>query len=135
MSLVRRSSIETNLTARETLLRFRKGETIFREGETPRGVYVLHSGTVDLVFTAKGGNSKALREARPGQILGLTSVVTRADHDCTASAAEACEVAFVEKEDFLRALDDSPALWFGVLRVLSNEVNAIYEDMRVLASR
>lgn len=130
-----RSIIETNLADRETLIRLRAGETLFREGETPRGVYVLHSGTVDLLFSPRNGDAKPLREAQPGQILGLSCVVTQRPHDCTATAAEPCEVAFIERDDFLRALDDSPAVWFSVLRVLSSEVNAVYDDIRSLAAR
>jgi CRP-like cAMP-binding protein len=132
---VSRSIIETTLADRETLLRFREGETLFRESEPPRGVYVLHSGTVNLLFSTKGGNAKPLREAQSGQILGLSSVVTQRPHDCTATAASTCEVAFIERDDFLRALDDAPAVWFSVLRVLSSEVNAVYDDMRTLAAR
>ena len=130
-----RSIIETTLAGRETLLRFRDGETLFREGETPRGVYVLHSGTVNLLFSTKGGEAKPLREMRPGQILGLSSVVTKRAHDCTAAATGPCKVAFIERDDFLRALDDSPAVWFSVLSVLSSEVGAVYDDMRTLAAR
>lgn len=129
------SIIETTLAERETLIRVAKGETLFREGEEPRGVYVLHSGTVHLLFAPRTGRPKALREAQTGQILGLSCVVTQRPHDCTAIAAEPCEVAFIEREDFLRTLDDSPAIWFSVLRVLSSEVNAVYDDMRVLAGR
>lgn len=135
MDRVSRSIIETNLADRETLIRLRAGETLFREGEPPRGVYVLHSGTVDLLFSAKDGHTKPLREAQSGQILGLSCVVTQRPHDCTATAAEPCEVAFIEREDFLRALNDSPAVWFSVLRVLSSEVNAVYDDIRTLAAR
>ena len=130
-----RSIIETTLADRETLIRLRSGEVLFREGEMPRGVYVLHSGTVKLLFAARNGNEKPLREAQPGQILGLSCVVTRRVHDCTATAAGPCEVAFVERDDFLRVLEESPAVWFSVLRVLSSEVNAVYADMRHLASR
>ncbi|HEX7807792.1 MAG TPA: cyclic nucleotide-binding domain-containing protein [Thermoanaerobaculia bacterium] len=130
-----RSIIETNLADRETLLRLREGETLFREGDVPLGVYVLHSGTVNLVFSARNGSTKPLREAQPGQLLGLSCVVTQRHHDCTATAAEPCEVAFIERADFLRALDDSPAVWFSVLRVLSSEVNAVYDDIRTMAAR
>lgn len=130
-----RSIIETNLADRETLLRLREGETLFREGDVPLGVYVLHSGTVNLVFSARNGSTKPLREAQPGQLLGLSCVVTQRPHDCTATAAEPCEVAFIERADFLRALDDSPAVWFSVLRVLSSEVNAVYDDIRTMAAR
>jgi CRP/FNR family cyclic AMP-dependent transcriptional regulator len=130
-----RSIIETSVAGRETLVRFRTGETLFREGEEPQGVYVLHSGTVHLLFAGRNGSAKPLREAQPGQILGLSCVVTRRHHDCTAVAAEPCEAAFIGRDDFLRTLDDSPAAWFSVLRVLSSEVSAVYDDMRVLAAR
>lgn len=116
-------------------MRLDTGETLFREGETPRGVYVLHSGTVDLLFSARDGSAKPLREAQPGQILGLSCVVTQRPHDCTATAAGPCEVAFIERDDFLRALDDTPSAWFSVLRVLSSEVNAVYDDIRTMAAR
>jgi CRP/FNR family transcriptional regulator, cyclic AMP receptor protein len=130
-----RSIIETTLAENETLIRFRTGETLFREGEQPRGVYVLHSGTVHLMFSGKTGAAKPLREAHPGQILGLSCVVGKRLHDCTATAVEPCEVAFIERDEFLRTLDDSPTVWFSVLRVLSSEVNAAYDDMRVIAAR
>jgi len=132
---VSRSTIETTLAEHETLIRFDTGETLFREGEPPMGVYVLHSGTVHLLFAARGGNAKPLREAQPGQMLGLSCVVTQRHHDCTAIAAEPCEVAFIDCDDFRRALEDSPAVWFSVLRLLSSEVNAVYDDMRLLAAR
>jgi CRP/FNR family transcriptional regulator len=130
-----RSIIETSFAEHETLVRFRPGETLFREGEQPRGVYVLHSGSVQLLFAGKTGNAKPLRETRPGQILGLSCVITQRLHDCTATAAEPCEVAFIERDQFLHMLDDSPAVWFSVLRVLSSDVNAAYDDIRGIATR
>ena len=123
------------LAERETVVRFQEGDTLFQEGDPPRGVYFLHSGTVKLLFSGKSGASKPLRAVHPGQILGLSCIVTRRDHDCTATAAEPCEVAFIEKDDFLHALDDSPAVWFSVLHVLSSEVNSAYDDIRVMSAR
>ncbi len=126
--------LETALTEHETLLRFRPGETLFSEGELPRGVYVLHSGTVKLLFSTRNGEMKALRRARPGQILGLSCVVTQHAYDCTGTAAESCEVAFIERDDLLRALESSPAAWFSLLGALSSDVDAVYDDMRTLAA-
>ena len=129
------SIIGTALADSETLLRVLPGETIFREGETPRGVYVLRSGRADLLFSSRNGDAKPLRVAEAGQILGLSCVVTQRNHDCTAIASTPCEIGFIERDDFLRTLDDRPAVWFSVLRLLSSDVNAVYEDMRVLAAR
>jgi len=130
---VSRSNLDTSLAASETLLTFRPGETIFKDGDEPRGVYILQSGHADLLFSARNGRVKPLRRVDAGQILGLSAVVTGRPHDCTAIAAAVCRIGFVEHDAFLRALDECPSVWFSVLRLLSNDVNAVYDDMRLLA--
>jgi CRP-like cAMP-binding protein len=132
---VSQSIIESSLADRETPLRFKAGETLFREGETPKGLHILQAGEVDLLFSPRNGEAKPLRVAQPGQILGLSCLVTTRSHDCTATARTQCEVAFIEREDFLRTLDDSPTVWFSVLRLLSSDINAVYDDMRHLVAR
>lgn len=129
------SILESTLATTETLMRFKAGETLFREGEDPQGVLVLHSGWVNLVFATRNGNAKPLRIAQPGQILGLSCIVTKRPHDCTATARTACEAGFIHKDDFLHMLDDAPAVWFSVLRLLSSEVTAAYDDIRTLSAR
>jgi CRP-like cAMP-binding protein len=109
------------------------GEMLFLEGETPAGVYVLHSGEVDLLFMNRDGNAKPLRVVSPGQILGLSSVVMQRPHDCSAIARTPCEVGFIARDEFLQSLHDTPAIWLSVLRMLSSDVNAVYDDMRALA--
>jgi len=109
------------------------GRTLFYEGEDPRGVYLIHSGTIDLVFSAKDGRAKALRVARGGQIIGLSSVFSRRSHDYTATVRSTCEVGFVDAATFQRLLDSSPAIWFSVLRLLSEDVNSCYDRMRDIA--
>jgi CRP-like cAMP-binding protein len=109
------------------------GETLFAEGGLPDGVYVLHAGEVELLFAAREGEPKPLRAVRAGRILGLSSVVMQRPHDCSAIARTECEVGFVEREEFLRSLETTPALWLSVLRMLSSDVDAVYADMCALA--
>jgi CRP-like cAMP-binding protein len=106
------------------------GEMLFLEGETPAGVYVIHSGEVDLLFMNRRGNAKPLRVATQGQILGLSSVVMERPHDCSAVARTPCDVGFIGRDEFLQSLHDTPAIWLSVLRLLSSDVNAVYDDMR-----
>ena len=116
-------------------MQLNSGDVLFREGDEPEGVYVLQAGQADLLFSSRNGEAKPLRVAQAGQILGLSCVVTHRVHDCTATAATPCRVGFIRREDFLRVLDECPAVWFSVLRLLSCDVNAVYDDMRVLATR
>ena len=130
------SVIESPLASFESLLSFQPGDLLFREGEPPCGIYVLHSGQVDLLFAARNGNVKPLRVASPGQILGLSAVISNSDYDCTAKARTLCRAGFIDGEDLRRVLDGRPDVWFNVLRVLSTDVNGAYVDVGVaLAAR
>ena len=109
-----------------------RGQVLFREGDEPNGVYFLHSGQVDLVFAAKNGDAKSLRTADDGQILGLSSVVSRRAHDCTATAKTPAVVGFIDGNVFQKLLDEQPALWLTVLQLISADVNACWDCMRTL---
>lgn len=107
---------------------------LFLEGEALAGVYILYSGEVDLLFAARNGNVKPLRVATPGQILGLSAAVMQRPHDCSAIARVPCDVGFIPRDEFLRVLEERPAVWFSILRLLSSDVSAVYDDMRALAA-
>jgi CRP-like cAMP-binding protein len=121
------------LMASETLQHRATGEMLFLEGEAPAGVYVLHSGEVDLLFGSRNGEVKALRVASPVQILGLAAVVMGRTHDCSATMRTRCEVGFIERQEFLHTLESNPSFRFSVLRLLSSDVNSVYDDIRTLA--
>jgi CRP/FNR family cyclic AMP-dependent transcriptional regulator len=121
------------LSARETLQHRPAGTILFNEGDQPRGIYLIHSGTIDLLMRARNGDWKRMRTASAGDILGLESVVSIGPNDATARAITSCELGFIERESFLRVLDESPAIWFSVLRLLSQGVNASYDSLRNVA--
>jgi CRP-like cAMP-binding protein len=114
----------------ETIHAFPAGKLLFREGMDPEGVYFLHSGEVELSFS-----NKPMLVMEPGQILGLTCVMSDRAHDCSAVTRSSCVAGFVEKNQFLRLLDEQPALWLTVLRMISTNINACWECMRTLAAR
>ena len=119
-----------SLTERETLQHRPAGTILFNEGDAPRGIYLIHSGVMELLMRARNGDWKRMRTVAAGGILGLESVVSLRPHDFTARALAPCDLGFIEKESFLRLLDDSPAIWFSVLRLLSQGVNASYDSLR-----
>src|SRR5919205_1203092 len=57
-----------------------KGSSVFILGKEPRGIYVLGSGQVDLIYRSRTGNAKPLRLAGEGQILGVREVMARRSH-------------------------------------------------------
>jgi CRP-like cAMP-binding protein len=111
------------------------GIQLFREAESPDGVYVLLAGDADLVFASRAGLLKPLRIAGAGQILGLSCIVSGRPHDCSATTRTTAITGFIPKATFLELLDRNPALWFSVLQMISSEINSCYDCMRTLSAR
>ena len=129
----RRPSADAYLTEREMLQHRPAGTVLFNEGDLPRGIYLIHSGTVELLMRARNGDWKRMRTTSAGDILGLESIVALRPNDATARTITPCDLGFIERESFLRVLDESPAIWFSVLRLLSQGVNASYDSLRHVA--
>ena len=127
-------SVLQTLAPYETVEAWPVGKILFHESEQPRGVWVLLSGEVDLVFSSRAGQAKPLRIGGAGQILGLSCIVSGRVHDCSATTRTPCVTGFIPKERFLALLDNNPPLWFSVLQTLSSEINSCYDCMRSLSA-
>lgn len=119
---------EANLFTRRELQRVLPGVILYEEGEHPAGVYILHSGEIALLVDADTGWPR-LRVAGAGEILGLNAVVSRGRHLSSAVALTSCEVGFIGADEFRRLVNESPAIWFSVLRQLSQDVRTSYVSM------
>src|SRR5437016_4113354 len=120
------TAVGNSITAIEKLQRVAPGAVLFREGERADGVFVLHEGDVDLIFSGRTGDTKPLMLVEPGQILGLSEVVAGHRHDATAAARTNCLVGYVPSDDLLRILDGNTSAWFSVLQLLSRDLNSCW---------
>ncbi|MBK5258970.1 MAG: cyclic nucleotide-binding domain-containing protein [Thermoanaerobaculia bacterium] len=108
------------------------GRALFREGEEAEGVWTVRSGEVDLVFASAKGVARALRVAETGQILGLSAVISRRSHDCSATVRHNAELGFIERDRFLSLLEQQPTLWLTVLQLISSDINSCWDCLRNL---
>jgi len=111
------------------------GSVLFREGEQPRGVYIIHSGEIDQLFSSRSGHTKPLLVAGPGQILGLSCVVSGKAHNCSATARTPSVTGFIDRDRFTTLLAEQPALWWSVLQILSTDINSCYDCMKSLTNK
>lgn len=112
---------------------FPAGTVLFSEGDEPRGLFVLCQGRVKLSSASKDGKSITLRDAAPGEVLGLSSVVAGRAYPLTASAEEPCQVAFIARGDFLAFLKGHSDVAVRVAEHLSMELHKAWEQTRLLA--
>ena len=108
------------------------GSVLFHEAAQPWGVHVLLSGTVDLHFAGKNSDLPIRLDER-GTILGLSAMMGGRPHEYTATAVTNVATGFLDTATFFRVLNESPALWLTVLRILSRDISSCYDRVRELA--
>ena len=105
-------------------LKFRRAyprsSTIFVEGQPALGVYLLCSGRVKLSTYSEEGKAIILRVAEPGEMLGLSAVISATPYEKTAQTSEDCSVSFIKRKDFLAFLERHPKAAFNALQQMSN---------------
>jgi CRP/FNR family transcriptional regulator, cyclic AMP receptor protein len=80
------------------------GSVLFMEGQQARGAYVLCSGKVKLSTTSREGKILILKMATPGEVLGLSAVISSRRYEVTATTAAPCRVNFVHADSLINFL-------------------------------
>src|SRR5579864_8511853 len=106
--------------------------TLFVEGQSPRGVFLLCSGKVKLSTSSRDGKVLILKMAIPGEMLGLSAVIAGTEYELTAETAMPCQVNFVAREPFLEMLARHGEAGLRSAQALSREFQSAYRDIHDL---
>ena len=109
------------------------GERLFHQGCQPDGVWLLHSGKVDLLFSNSRGDVKTLNVVEAPHSLCISDVLGDEASECSAVTHTPCVLGFIDKAEFLDMLRD-PNSRMVVLQAQSDELTACYDCMRMIAS-
>lgn len=102
------------------------------EGQAPRGVYIVCSGRVKLSVEAKDGKTVILKVAGERQVLGLSALVSGQPSPIEATTVELCQIKFVDRESFLRLIDQNSHAALACARLLSQEIGSTFRDVHDL---
>jgi len=111
-------------------LAYPAGATLFVEGQTCRGIYILCKGRVKLSATSKEGHTLIFKIAQPGEVLGLNAAVSGISHETTAETGQPCQLNFVKRDDFLKFLTEHGDACMHAAIHLSRECQQAYQHLR-----
>lgn len=94
---------------------YKKGETIFREGDPAPGVFVVGSGLVRVFKLAPSGKEHVLHLAGPGMTFAEVAVLGNFPCPAFAEALEETVCLLLPVEPFMRALRDDHQLSLQIL--------------------
>jgi len=110
------------------------GALIFEKGAAALGVYLIQRGSVEIRSGGATGG-QILAPAGPGTVLGLSECIAGASHQVNAEAACCVEIAFLERRRFLNYLREHPGTCLQIVRLLSEDLHALYHEFRYAEKR
>lgn len=110
-----------------------EGSTLFMEGQTPRGLYILCAGQVKTVSSSRDGKSIILRVAEAGEVMGLSDLLSHGSHGSSAETLLRSQISFVPQAEFLGFLARHPEVFTRLAELLSEELRDAWEQIRLLA--
>jgi CRP/FNR family transcriptional regulator len=116
--------------------RFRKGETVFHQGDPGDALFIVATGSVKVVLPSNEGAEPAIVAVLgPGEFFGELAILDGAAHSATIVAVEPTETLVLRREAFLGLVDSEPELRRALLASLAAEIRRLtghVEDLHFL---
>lgn len=112
---------------------YRRGETIFVEGEEARGFYVVFEGKVKIFKLSADGKELVLHLIGPGDPFAEVPVFEGRCYPANAEAVENTRVLFFPRESLLQAIRRDPGLAMNMLAALSARLREFARKMEELS--
>ncbi|HWR35290.1 MAG TPA: Crp/Fnr family transcriptional regulator [Clostridia bacterium] len=100
-----------------------QGETIFAQGGSAKGVYLLMEGAAQLSMLSDGGREISNRVVGPGALLGLPATLCSKPYIFSAKAIQQSLFGFIEQPRLLDFLRTRPDLCLVVVQMMSQELS------------
>ncbi len=108
------------------------GAILFVEGQSPRGMFILCAGKVNLSTSSREGKILILRTADAGEALGLSATVSGMGYEATAETATPCQLNYVDRKHFLDLMSSHPEVGMHAAQSLSRDFQSAYRDIHDL---
>lgn len=108
---------------------FRRGETLYHQGDPGHVLHVLLDGRVKVVLPSETGEEAVLTVMGPGDVHGEMALLDGEPRSATVVALEPVTSATLSREDFLDLLRRSPAAVEGVLAGLAAMIRRLSSEV------
>ncbi len=124
-----------SVSGKKVMNTYKKGQTIFYEGNPPFGLYCINSGKIKISKTGPVGKESIVRIASSGDMLGHRSLFSHENYKATATAMEDSAVCFLDKKFILALLEKEPSVALNVIQKLSRDMGAAEDKSAALSQK
>lgn len=113
--LVRISHCKTSKTVK-------KGEVLFKEGETLNGVFCIRNGACKISKLSENGKDQIIKLVKKGDILGQRSLLNNEATNLSATALEDVELCFIPKSEIINDLKKNTNFSLSMLQKMASDL-------------
>ncbi|HYL49677.1 MAG TPA: cyclic nucleotide-binding domain-containing protein [Stellaceae bacterium] len=96
------------------------GQIIFNKGDPGQCMYIVQSGTIEIVIGDKVVETLGTNEA-----LGFMTMIDKQPRSSTARAKEACELSLIDERKFRFMVDEVPNFAMYIMGVLARRIRGM----------
>lgn len=108
-------------------------ETILRAGDAPDGIYIIVTGSVQLVHQDPEGRAFVAERFGPGELFGEMGLIDATACPASLVAAQACELALIPRQAFIECLQTNGQAAMAFLRTALERLCAAHRQLGNLA--
>lgn len=109
--------------------KYKKGQTLFHEGNPPYGLYCINSGKIKLTKTSSEGKDSIIRIVSPGEVLGHRSLFSNDNYRATATALEDSDVCFIDKKFIQKLIEQNPSISLELIAQLTKAMGMVEDKV------
>ncbi len=113
------------LAGRVSKKRLQRGELLFAEGDSCKGLYLVASGKIRIFKLSAAGREQVLALEGPGSSFAELPVFDGGNYPAAASASEDSELVFISRRDFQNFCREHPDVALKVIAVVGSRLRRL----------
>ena len=124
-----------NINEKKLSLHFKRGDHIFNEGKSLKGVYCLRNGNCKLTKLAPNGKEQIVRFIQKGELVGYRSVISNSVAHLTVTAMEDMDVCFIPKNEILDLFKKNTEFSSEITKALCDDLDEANASIANMAQK
>ncbi len=110
------------LEKNHTMVKYKKNQIIYQEGEEPTGLLCLGSGKVKIFKEGVGGRDQIVRLAKAPGFIGYRALFAEERHIASAVVIEPCTIFHIKKDVINKLLTTNNQLCLNIIKSFATEL-------------
>lgn len=113
----------------------KKGESLFREGSYPRGLFCLNEGKIKISQVGVDGKEQIVHLVHEGDVMGYRAIFGEDTYSCSAVASDEAKVCFLPKSQFYKMAEKNSKLMMRIAHLLADELKQAERKITITAQQ